>query len=113
MSEATHVQVDTPMTCLGVHWDCHEATAERQFERWGFRGIAGFHKVEVLNGNEARSQALDGARRQGIKCFWRGDYDWGVTADSGLYRFDYDEYVGESRVHGDTPDAKLHADWRP
>ena len=106
-----HVQLDTPMTCVGVHWNCHEATAERQFERWGFRGIAYLKKVEVLNGNEAREHALDIARRQGIKCFWRGNYDVGVENDSAIYRFDYDEYVGDNEVHGDNPEAKLHADW--
>ena len=108
-----HIQLDEPQTCIGVHWNVHEVTAQRQFESWGFRGIKGLHKEEVLNGNDAREHVLDIARRQDIKCFWRGDYDVGVGADSAIYRFDYDEYVGASEVHGDGPEAKLHADWSP
>ena len=108
-----HVQVDTPMTCVGVHWDVHPAAAQAHFQSWGFRGIASFTKVEVVNGNAARRKVLDIARREGIKCFWRGSYDWGVTNDSAIYRFDYEEYIGEVGVHGDTKDAALHADWAP
>ena len=106
-----HVQLDTPQTCVGVHWNVHPAAARAHFESWGFRGIASFTKAEVLNGNAARTKALDIAMRQGIKCFWRGSYDVGVGSDSAIYRFDYDEYVGDSEVHGDTPEAKAHADW--
>ena len=109
MSE--HVQIDSPMTAVAVHWNVDPEVALYQLETWGFRGVQGLTKVEVLNGNAARTKALDIAKRQGIKCFWRGDYDWGVMADSALWRFDYEEYVGESQVHGDTEDAKLHADW--
>ena len=108
-----HVQLDTPMTCVGVHWNTGLEVAERQFSHWGFRGIADFHKEEVLNGNAAREHVLDIARRQGVKCYWRGDYDVGVGDDSAIYRFDYDAYVGDVQVHGDTETAKLHADWSP
>ena len=108
-----HIQVDTPQTCMGVHWNVHTQAAFDHFHSWGFRGIASLEKVEVLNGNAARTKALDVAQRQGIRCYWRGNYDVGVGNDSALYRFDYDEYVGDSEVHGDTPEAKAHADWSP
>ena len=109
----THVQVDAPQTCIGVHWNVHESIAERQFSTWGFRGIADFHKVEVLNGNAARTKALDIAKRQGIKCFWVGDYDVGAGSDSALYRFDYEEYVGASFSAARTPDTEAHVNWHP
>ena len=111
-----HVQVDSPLTCYGCHWNTTDAEAERQFQEWGFRDIKGFEKVEVLNGNPARTKALDIAVRQygdGVRCFWRGSYDWGATPDSAIYQFDYGSYVGDSQVHGDTPEARAHADWSP
>ena len=111
-----HVQVDSPLSARMVHWNVTDAEAERQAQEWGFRGVRAFEKVEVLNGNAARSKALDMALRQhddGVRCFWRGDYDWGATADSAIYAFDYDSYVGGSQVHGDTPEARAHADWSP
>ena len=108
------IQVDNPKSCIGVHWDVGHLEAIQQFVDWGFRGISGFHKVQVLNGNLARTQALAIAvRDDGVSCFWRGSYDAGVGADSALYRFDYEEYVGPSQVHGDTTEAKAHADWTP
>ena len=115
MSEQ-HVQVDSPLSCRMVHWNVSEPEAARQAHEWGFRDIGTIDKVEVLNGNAARTKALDIALRQyddGVRCFWRGSYDWGATADSAIYQFDYGSYVGESHVHGDTPEAKAHADWAP
>lgn len=113
MAADVNVSIDDKQTCVGVHWNTGLEAAERQFSRWGFRGISDFHKVEVLNGNEARTHVLDIARRQDVKCYWRGNYDWGVGADSAIYRFSYDEYVGDVQVHGDAETAKLHADWSP
>ena len=111
-----HVQLDNPLSLRGVHWNTTEAEAERQFQEWGFRDIRNFTKVICLNGNAARREALDIAVRQygeGVRCFWRGDYDAGATSDSAIYAFDYGSYVGPSQVHGDAAEAKAHADWSP
>ena len=114
MSE--HVQLDSPLSCRMVHWNTTDAEAERQAQEWGFRDVKGFEKVEQMNGNAARREALAIAMRQydeGVRCFWRGDYDVGATSDSAIYEFDYGSYVGDSQVHGDTPEARCHADWTP
>ena len=111
-----HVQIDSPLTCYLVHWNTTDAEAERQAQEWGFRDTKGFEKVAVMNGNRARTEALAIAVRQyddGVRCFWRGSYDVGVGEDSAIYAFDYGSYVGDSQVHGDTAEAKAHADWTP
>ena len=116
MSEPVQVSVDDKLTARMVHWNTDLESAEHQAHEWGFRGIEGFEKVEVLNGNAARTEALNIALRRyddGVRCFWRGSYDWGATADSAIYSFGYDSYVGDSQVHGDNPEAKAHADWSP
>ena len=90
-----HVQVDAPQTVVAVHWNTGLEAAERQFSLWGFRGISGFHKVEVLNGNEARTKAHDIGIRQDIHWFFVGNYDFGAGQDSAIYRFEFEEYVGD------------------
>ena len=112
----THVQVDSPLSARMVHWNVSEPEAARQAHEWGFRDIGHIDKVAVMNGNRARTEALAIAVRQfdqGIRCFWRGSYDVGVGEDSAIYAFDYGSYVGDSQVHGDTAEAKAHADWSP
>lgn len=84
---------DRPVV-LGVHWNTDDYTARRQFDDWGFKGIADFTKEAVLNGNEARSKARQDAMDQGIHWFFCGAYDWNLTVDSAIYRFRYDTYIG-------------------
>ena len=111
MSDPVQVSVDDQLTALAVHWNTGLADARLQFEQWGFRGIEGFKKIAVLNGNAARTRVRDTvlSRKGDWRYFWMGSYDWGVTADSAIYQFGYDAYVGSDTVSG--PDAKWMANW--
>ena len=106
------VSVDDSLTCWGVHWNIDTAHAREQFRQWGFQGIDGFRKVDVLNGNAARTHVRDLvlSKKGGNRYYWKGNYDWGVTADSAIYTFSYDIYTGEDHVSG--PDAKWMANYR-
>ena len=88
------VSIDDRNECYYVLWNLGVIHAKDNLERWGFRGVSGLEKVDVLNGNEARTAARRNAIDRGCMYGWRGNYDWGVTRDSGLYFFSYDAYVG-------------------
>lgn len=93
-----NVSISNDLTCVGVHWNTTIEKAIKQFEDWGFRGISNFEKVEVLNGNAARKMVVQIANRQNIRYFFVGNYDWAgdIPHDSAIYRFDYQEYVGNT-----------------
>ena len=91
------VSVDDSLTCFGVHWNTSLNAARDQFEKWGFKGITNFaHFAGPLNGNDARKQVVAEAKRQGDghKYYFVGNYDWGVTRDSAIYKFNYSGYAG-------------------
>ena len=106
------VTVDDRLTCYAVHWNVPVEEARKVFVEWGFRGIDGLRKIDVLNGNAARTHVRDLvlSKKGGNRYYWRGSYDWGVTADSAIYEFSYDIYDGEDHVTG--PDAKWMASYR-
>ena len=113
MSE-THVVVDAgkpTAIAVGYMATLHEAT--KTFEAAGFRGITDISFLESdLDCNEARRRALDAARRGEGKCWWEGDYEYGVWNRCGLYKFDYTSYDGPTFGGPATPDTKAHVDWR-
>lgn len=96
------VSIDDSLTCYGVHWNVSVYEARAQFAAWGFTCIQNFKKLEVLNGNAARTKARDIAIRKDARYFWVGDYDVGVGDDSAIYQFTYDAYTGDSRETGET-----------
>lgn len=89
------VSVDDNPRVFAVHWNVPDADAFRQFEAWGFRGIKGFEKIAILNGNKARDTARANAIRQGCDYFWVGSYDVGTGTDSAIYAFEYELYDGD------------------
>lgn len=101
MSET--ISIDDALTCFGVAWNYSTSQAEKFFSDHGFQGVKNVEKQEVLNGNAARWAAKDAAdkRGEGHTYWWLGNYDWGVTADSAVYRFDYTGFTGERTTEGD------------
>ena len=89
-----NVSIDDSLTCYGVHWNQDLKDAQAQFESWGFVGIHDFTKLKVMNGNTARTEVAAEAKRQDAKYYFVGNYDWGVTNDSAIYRFSYTAYAG-------------------
>ena len=108
---STHVTIDDSLpTCIGVHYVVGLEAAITHFRQAGFRGITGMSVMEMnLDCNEARRRALNAAENGEGKCFWQGDWDYSAGRCS-LYKFGYTSYDGP-KIHGDTPAARLHADW--
>ena len=102
--------IDNSNLCFGTHWNTDLNDAQKQFEAWGFNGIREFTKESVLNGNTARQECMANAKSQNAKAFWVGNYDWGTTADSAVYRFRYSSYTGPLE-NGESDDAKHMANW--
>ena len=102
--------IDNSNLCFGVHWDTSKAQAEAQFRQWGFNGIHEFSKESILNGNDARNDAIANAKSQNAKYYFVGNYDWGTTADSAIYKFRYSSYTGDL-IDGDNDDIKHAANW--
>ena len=100
----TTVSIDDALTCFGVHWNTSPAQAAQQFESWGFVGLHGIEKVEVLNGNQARWAAKDAADKagDGHTYYWVGSFDasW-IAKDSALYKFSYTGFTGPRTHDGD------------
>ena len=101
--------IDNSNLVYSVHWNIPLNEAERQFYRWGFNGIRDFTKESVLNGNDARTDVIASAKKQNAKYYFVGNYDWGTTADSAIYRFRYTSYTG-ALIDG-TGDAEYSAAW--
>lgn len=98
--ETVNVDVDDSRTCVGVHWNTTLAAAKAQFSEWGFRGIGDdFHKVSVLNGNDARKKVREIAGRESNVFYYSvGSVDMAVgIKDSAIYRFSYEEFVGPGK----------------
>lgn len=107
----THVQIDAGLpTCIGVHYDGNLVDAQQHFEGAGFRGINAIQYLDRnLDCNEARRRALNAAQNGEGKCFWQGAWDYSAGR-CALYQFNFTSYDGP-KIHGDTPTARLHADW--
>ena len=100
------ISIDDRPTCFGVNWNVGLTTAENQFKQWGFVNITDFKILKVLNGNTARNEVIAEAKKQDKKYFFKGSYDWGITADSAIYEFTYDIFTGDLK-----PGNKYMANW--
>ena len=92
-----NVSVDDRLTCHAVHWDVPAGQARTQFENWGFHDIQDLVVTDrPINGNTARTQVQAMAKRNpGHKWYFKGNYDWGVTADSAIFTFTYSAFTGD------------------
>ena len=109
-----HVQVDAGLpTCLAVHYMTSLEGARAHFHSIGFRGISDLAFLDTrLNCNDARSRALDAARRGEGKCFWQGAWDYSAMP-CNIYKFDFTSYNGPRFKSPKNGWAEYHADWEP
>ena len=101
--------IDNSNLVFGVHWNVSLADAKRKFSDWGCNGIHEFTKERVMNGNEARKEVVANAKSQNAKYLFVGNYDWGTTADSAVYRFRITSWTGPL-IDG-TGDVKFAVNW--
>ena len=96
MADSVVVTQDDSQTCFGVHWNVALSDAQRQFEDWGFSGVADIEYASApINGNDARNQVKDIVKRQpDARWYYVGGFDLGRTADSRVYKFSYTDYAG-------------------
>lgn len=104
------VNIDNNPTVVAVHWNVDLKTAKETFKNWGFNNITNFSKESILNGNAARTEAIAIAKKQNIKYYFNGSYDFGATEDSAIYKFEYSSYTGDL-IDGDNDTIKYAANW--
>lgn len=92
------VTIDDHLTCYGLHWaSATDEEVRQQFIAWGFADCFNIQRVgKPMDGNRARQEVVDIAKRQDAKFFYVGNYCATVGDSTQIYKFSYTAFLGDS-----------------